>query len=71
MMPNPQRTEQRIFMAFDGICYWVYPDGSHRCVTQADCELINEALRQPIPDDCGGYSASLFNALHFGVTDES
>ena len=31
----------------DGDACWLYPDGSHRGISQADCDLINADLVQP------------------------
>lgn len=40
--------EKRVLIAGeDGGAFWRYPDGSSRCITAADVDLINEALEPP------------------------
>jgi len=46
---------------------WLYPDGSHRCVTRFDVSDINAALAitraQPVADDAGGGLAEAVELL--------
>lgn len=38
--PTAKTTERRLIVREGDVC-WLYPDGSHRCVTQADADELN------------------------------